>query len=67
MGEKLVEIYEVVTQKAGFDGRMELAKKTGMSKNKAEKEEDSPDNITKFKEAASQIIGENIDSYLKVW
>jgi len=65
MGDKLLEIFDVVTQKAGFDGRMELAEKTGFSKNKAADEEDSPENIMKLKEAASEIIGESIDKYLK--
>lgn len=67
MGEKLVEIYEIVTQKAGFDGRMELAKKTGISRKKAEQEEDTPENIDKLKKAANQIIGEPIDQHLRKW
>ncbi len=60
MGEKLVKIFDIVTNKAGYEGRIELAEKTGVSRKKAEELEDSPELIEKFKRIASQILGEEI-------
>lgn len=67
MGDKLVEIIEIVTEKAGTSGRMKLAEKTGITKNKASTIEDTPENVSKLKDEASAIIGESIDKYLRRW
>nr|MDU9043327.1 hypothetical protein [Candidatus Electrothrix aestuarii] len=53
-----------MTQKKGYEGRMQFAQKTGVSKNKALKIKDSEENIRKFKMAAAEFIGENIDHLL---
>ncbi len=67
MGQKLMEIFDVVTKKVGVEGRMQLAERTGISKVKASKMEESRENISRLKEAASEIIGENVDNYLRRW
>jgi len=63
MGATLVEIYKIVTDKAGYKGRMRLAVRTGISKVKASRIEDSPENITRLKTAADEIIGQDIDQF----
>lgn len=63
MGATLVEIYKIVTDKAGFKGRMRLAVRTGISKVKASQIDDSPENITRVKTAADEIIGQDIDQF----
>lgn len=63
MGATLVEIYNIVTDKAGYKGRMRLAVRTGISRIKASQIEDSPENITKLKTAADEIIGQDIDQF----
>ncbi len=67
MGDKLVEIIEIVSEKAGTSGRMTLAEKTGITRTKAAKIEDTPENVSKLKDEASSIIGESIDKYLRKW
>ena len=64
MGVKLEELYDLVTQKAGFQGRMRLASRTGVSKAKAAEMEDTDKNLKKFKDEASEIIGQNVDELL---
>ena len=64
MGAKLVEIYDLVTQKAGTNGRMLLAEKTGVSKVKAADMEDDDKVLKKIKTAASEIIGQDVDELL---
>ena len=64
MGDLLVRIYDVVTQKGGFEGRLHFAEKVKVSKNKAAEVDDSPELVDKFKTAAKSILGEDIDSYL---
>jgi hypothetical protein len=63
MGATLVEIYKIVTEKAGFKGRMRLAVRTGISKVRASQIGDSPENITRLKVAADEIIGQDIDRF----
>ena len=65
MGATLEEIYNIVTNKAGYKGRMRLAVKTGISKIKASQMDDSPEIITRLKKAADEIIGQDIDQYFK--
>jgi hypothetical protein len=62
MGKQLEKIYEIVTQKAGLDARMNLASKTGVSKSKASEIPDTEELVNKFKAMASDLIGENIDN-----
>ena len=62
MGKQLERIYEIVTQKAGLDARMNLASKTGVSKSKAAEIPDTDELVNKFKALASDLIGENIDN-----
>jgi hypothetical protein len=55
MGEKLVRIFEIVTEKIGLKGRFELANKTGVSMNQAINVEDTEELINIFKQAANDI------------
>lgn len=59
MGEKLVRIYEIVTEKIGLKGRLELASKTGISMSQAAEIEDTEELVNKFKYAASDVYEEN--------
>lgn len=65
MGAMLDEIYRIVTEKAGYKGRMTLASKTGISRTRAVEMEDTPEIITKFKKIADEIVGRDIDPYFK--
>ena len=65
MGVTLDEIYKIVTEKAGFKGRMRLAVRTGISRTKAAEMVDTPEIITKFKKEADEIVGHDIDTYFK--
>lgn len=65
MAVMLEQIYKVVTQKAGFKGRMRLAVRTGVSRIKASQMEDNPETIAKFKKAADEIVGQDIDKFLQ--
>jgi hypothetical protein len=59
MGEKLVRIYEIVTEKIGLKGRLELASKTGISMSQAAEIEDTEELVNKFKYAANDVYEEN--------
>jgi hypothetical protein len=61
MGAKLLEIFDLVAQKAGTNGRMQLAERTGVSKIKAAEIEDTDKILKKFKAEASEIIGQDVD------
>ena len=63
MGAMINEVYKIVTEKAGFKGRMRLAVRTGISRTKAAQMEDTPEMITKFKGAADEIVGRDIDPF----
>jgi len=65
MGVMLEQIYQVVTRKAGFKGRMRLAVRTGISRVRASQMADESDVIMKFKTAADEIVGQDIDDFLK--
>lgn len=65
MGIKLDEIYKVVTEKAGFKGRMRLAVRTGISRTKAAQMGDSAAVVSKFKKAAKEIVGQDISEFIK--
>ncbi len=64
MGEVLEKIYNIVTNKAGNNGRLKLAEKTGMPRVKAVKEDDKPEVVAAFKKTASEILGKDIDEFL---
>jgi hypothetical protein len=64
MGARLQAIYELVTQRTGFKGRIELAVRTGVSKVKAAEMEDTDKILKKFKAEASEIIGQDVDELL---
>ena len=65
MGIHLEEIYKIVTTKTGFKGRMRLAVKTGVSRVKAVSMEDNAEILAKFKLAADEIVGLDIDQFLR--
>ena len=65
MAVMLEQIYQVVTRKAGFKGRMRLAVRTGISRVRASQMADESDVIMKFKTAADEIVGQDIDDFLK--
>lgn len=65
MGLTLNEIYKIVTDKAGFKGRMRLAVRTGISRTRAEEMADTPEIIAKFKKEADEILGQDIDKFLR--
>jgi hypothetical protein len=56
MGEKMVRIFEIVTEQAGLRGRMELATKIGISLNQAIQMKDTDELVIKLKEVASSIL-----------
>ncbi len=55
MGERLIRIYEIVTEKIGLQGRLELARRTGMSMNEAARIKDTEELIEQFKKEAGDI------------
>ena len=65
MGDILEQMYDIITGKAGYEGRLKFAQKIGIAKNKASEIEDTPELLVKWKEAASTIIDQDIDSLLK--
>jgi hypothetical protein len=65
MGAMIDEIYKIVTEKAGFKGRMRLAVKTGVSRTKGSQMEDTAEMISKFKDAADEIVGQDIDQFFE--
>jgi hypothetical protein len=60
MGEKLVRIFEIVSEQAGLKGRLELASKTGITMSQAATMKDTDDVISKVKAAASDILDKSI-------
>ncbi len=59
MGEKLVRIYEIVTEKIGLKGRLALASKTGISMTQAAELKDTEELVNKFKYAANDVYEEH--------
>jgi hypothetical protein len=55
MGERLIRIYEIVTEKIGLQGRLELASRTGISMTEAARIKDTEELIEKFKKEAGDI------------
>ncbi len=56
MGEKLVRIFEIVSEQAGLKGRMELATRTGISLSRATQIKDTDEIVKRMKEMASSIL-----------
>lgn len=65
MGEILAEIYKIVEEKGGTVARIKLASLSGLPKKDAAEMKDKPELIEKFKAAANEILGCNIDEFLK--
>ncbi len=57
MGEKLLQLYKFVGDEKGMSGKIELAKMTKVPSAKAAFEQDSPELITVFINAAKNITG----------
>ncbi|MFB3925066.1 MAG: hypothetical protein ACE14T_03350 [Syntrophales bacterium] len=55
MGEKLLRIFEIVTEQTGLKGRLELASMTGISMKEAMTLKDTEDLVNKFKYAATDV------------
>lgn len=64
MGERLVQIYDIVTEHAGYDGRLRLAVQTGITRSKAMEIEDTPERIDHFKKEAGEILKRSIDELM---
>ena len=64
MGDFIVKMYDIVTNKAGFDGRLKFAEKIGIPKNKAADVKETPELLDKCKKVASEIIGQDIGSLM---
>ncbi len=64
MGEKLVKLYQIVTDKGGLEARIKLAQRTGVPKSKAAQATDTDEVLEKFKKIASEILGKNVDEFL---
>ena len=65
MGEKLAEIYRIVEEKGGIQGRLRLATETGLPKKDATEMKDKPEVVEKFKSVANDILNLNIDEFLQ--
>ncbi len=55
MGERLIRIYEIVTERIGLRGRLELASRTGISMTEAARIKDTEELIERFKKEAGDI------------
>lgn len=60
MGEKLIRIYEIVTEKIGLQGRLEFARRTGISMNEAARIADTEELVQRFKQEAGYIYDKMI-------
>ena len=65
MGKILGQIFQLVENKAGIAGRIKLAQKTGIPRQQAMTMRDKADLIKRFKKAATEILGKDIDEFLK--
>lgn len=65
MGKILGHIYQTVENKAGIPGRIKLAQKTGISQQQAVAMRDKANILKQFKKAATEILGKDIDEFLK--
>jgi hypothetical protein len=63
MGERLLKYYKYVTEEKGILGKIKLAKLTSTPSTLAATEEDSPENINKFKKAVEEITGKTAPNF----
>ena len=63
MAEKLIKYYKYIREKAGFEGKIDLATTTKIPSTRAALEPDSPDNIEMFKKAIEKITGEEAPEF----
>ena len=60
MAAKLMQYYDLANQRGGLPIKMRLAMRTGIPSEKAATAPDSPANLTKFYEAAKEVIGADV-------
>jgi hypothetical protein len=65
MGQVLAKIYKIVEEHGGTPARIKFASVTGLPKKDAEEMKDKPEVIEQFKAAADEILGCDIDQFLK--
>jgi hypothetical protein len=65
MGKILGRIFQTVESKAGITGRIKLVQKTGITQQQAVTTRDKADLIKRCKKAATEILGEDIEEFLK--
>lgn len=63
MAEKLIKYYKFIREKAGFEGKIDLATTTKIPSTRAALEPDSEINIQKFKKAIKKITGEEAPDF----
>lgn len=64
MGIILKKMFDVVMEKKGFKGRLRLTVMTGIPSVRAFDIPDDGDMVARFKRAATEILGEDIDPIL---
>jgi hypothetical protein len=64
MAEQLDQIYRIIEEKTGFKGRMRLVVKTGVPKSLAVSMPDDPEMVKRFKMAANDILGHDINEFI---
>jgi hypothetical protein len=62
MGEKLIKLYAIASERLGLKGKMQLAVETKIPLTKAATEPDSPENIKIFEEAIEKLTGEPVSA-----
>jgi hypothetical protein len=65
MGKILEQIFQIIEDKTGIAGRIKLAQTTGISQQQAVTMRDKADLIKRCKKAASEILGKDINEFLK--
>lgn len=60
MGKRLVKAFDIAKTAGGLQAEMRLAMKSGMSRQKAETEQDTPDRIEKMEQAVAGIVGKSV-------
>lgn len=65
MGQVLGKIYKIVEEKGGMPARIKFASIIGLPKRDAEDMKDKPEVIEQFKAAADEVLGCDIDEFLK--
>lgn len=55
MGQQLLQLYQDLEKNKGFQAAVKVVMLTGMTKADAETAEDSPDNLSKVKDAIAKV------------